>query len=74
MPHDVYGDWLRFTLVYNPGAAFGLHVGQHSRWIFMVLTIVALVILGRLYRGDARRRRRFARCRSRSSAAARSAI
>lgn len=49
MPHDVFGDWLRFTLVYNPGAAFGLHVGEHSRWVFMVLTIVALVILGRLY-------------------------
>jgi signal peptidase II len=47
--HDVFGEWLRFTLVYNPGAAFGLHVGDHSRWIFMVLTIVALAILGRLY-------------------------
>ncbi len=46
MPHDVYGDWMRFTLVHNPGAAFGLHVGEHSRWIFMVLTVVALVILG----------------------------
>jgi signal peptidase II len=51
VPHEVYGDWLRFTLVYNPGAAFGLHVGQYSRWIFMVLTLVALVILARLYRG-----------------------
>ena len=49
LPHDVFGEWVRFTLVYNPGAAFGLHVGQYSRWIFMVLTIVALVILGRLY-------------------------
>jgi len=49
LPHAVFGDWMRFTLVYNPGAAFGLHVGQHSRYIFMVLTIVALVILGRLY-------------------------
>lgn len=49
MPREVFGDWVRFTLVYNPGAAFGLHVGEHSRWVFMVLTIVALVILGRLY-------------------------
>ena len=49
LPHSVIGEWLRFTLVYNPGAAFGLHVGQYSRWIFMVLTMVALVILGRLY-------------------------
>jgi signal peptidase II len=32
--------------VYNPGAAFGIHVGQHSRWVFMALAIVALVVLG----------------------------
>jgi signal peptidase II len=49
MPHTVYGEWIRFTLVHNPGAAFGLQMGPYSRWIFMVLTIVALVILGRLY-------------------------
>ena len=48
-PRAVYGEWIRLTLVHNPGAAFGLHVGSYSRWIFMVLTIVALVILGRLY-------------------------
>lgn len=56
VPHEVWGDFLRFTLVYNPGAAFGLHLGQYSRWIFTLLTLVALVILGRLYlstnRGD----------------------
>jgi signal peptidase II len=49
IPHAIYGEWIRFTLVHNPGAAFGLHVGTYSRWIFMVLTIVALFILGRLY-------------------------
>ena len=27
VPHEVVGDVLRFTLVYNPGAAFGLHLG-----------------------------------------------
>lgn len=50
VPHELIGDAVRFTLVYNPGAAFGLHLGEYSRWIFMVLTIGALVILGRLYR------------------------
>lgn len=50
IPHEVLGETLRFTLVYNPGAAFGLHLGDYSRWIFMVLTIGALVILGKLYR------------------------
>lgn len=48
-PHEVIGEWLRLTLVYNPGAAFGLHLGQYSRWIFMALTVGALFILGRLY-------------------------
>jgi len=59
VPHDVLGDWLRLTLVYNPGAAFGLHVGEYSRAVFMALTIGALVILGRLLlmtrEGDATR-------------------
>jgi signal peptidase II len=59
IPHEVFGDWFRFTLVYNPGAAFGLHVGEHSRWVFTFLTILALVILSRLYQttreGDTRR-------------------
>jgi len=49
VPHDVIGEHLRFTLVYNPGAAFGLNVGPFSRWIFMALTIGALVVLWRLY-------------------------
>jgi signal peptidase II len=50
IPHEVVGNTLRFTLVYNPGAAFGLNLGPQSRWIFAGLTLVALVILGRLYR------------------------
>ena len=49
VPHQVFGEWFRLTLVYNPGAAFGLHVGAHSRWVFIALTIAALLILGRLY-------------------------
>lgn len=49
LPRHVWGDGLRLTLVYNPGAAFGLHFGSLSRWIFIALTCVALLILGRLY-------------------------
>jgi signal peptidase II len=44
----VFGEWVRLTLVYNPGAAFGLHLGPYSRWIFMALTVGALGILWRL--------------------------
>jgi signal peptidase II len=51
MPHEMIGEYVRFTLVYNPGAAFGLNVGDAttSRWVFTALTIGALLILGRLY-------------------------
>ena len=31
VPHPVFGEWVRLTLVYNPGAAFGLHLGPWSR-------------------------------------------
>jgi len=50
VPKAVLGNALRLTLVYNPGAAFGLHLGANSRWIFTALTIGALVLLYRLYR------------------------
>lgn len=50
IPHEVVGEYVRLTLVYNPGAAFGLHLGEYSRWIFMALTVGALFILARLYR------------------------
>lgn len=50
VPHPVVGEWFRWTLVYNPGAAFGLHLGPYSRWIFLGLTIGALGILLHLYR------------------------
>jgi signal peptidase II len=48
-PQPVLGEGLRLTLVRNKGAAFGLYLGDYSRYIFMVLTIGALVILWRLY-------------------------
>ena len=50
VPHEVIGNNIRLTLVYNPGAAFGLNLGIYSRWIFMALTAGALVILGRLFK------------------------
>ncbi|HUQ80097.1 MAG TPA: signal peptidase II [Gemmatimonadaceae bacterium] len=48
-PQPVVGETLRLTLVRNKGAAFGLYLGDYSRYIFMVLTIGALIILWRLY-------------------------
>jgi signal peptidase II len=49
-PHPVLGEWLRWTLVYNPGAAFGFHLGPYSRWIFIGLTFLALFVLWSMYR------------------------
>ena len=53
--HEVLGDWMTFTLLYNPGAAFGLHLGDWSRWIFTALTVAAVVILTRMYRATPHR-------------------
>ncbi len=50
VPQPVLGDWFRLTLLYNPGAAFGLHLGSYSRWVFSVLAVVAFAILWRMHR------------------------
>lgn len=47
---QLIGDYLRLTFIYNPGAAFGVHLGAHTRSIFLVLSVVALVVLGVVYR------------------------
>jgi signal peptidase II len=48
LPLQVLGDFFQLRLVYNEGAAFGLHLGENSRWIFFGLAILALVVLGSL--------------------------
>lgn len=50
VPVKVVGDFLRFTLAYNPGAAFSMHLGPYSRYIFGTFALVALYVLWRLYR------------------------
>jgi signal peptidase II len=45
IPLPVAGDWLTLQLVYNPGAAFGIHVGEYSRWVFTALAVLALAVL-----------------------------
>jgi signal peptidase II len=41
----VVGEAVQLRLVFNSGAAFGLNVGEHSRWIFMGLSLTAVVVL-----------------------------
>jgi signal peptidase II len=50
MPHPVIGNFVRFTLAYNPGAAFSMSLGQYSRPIFGAFAVIALVVLWRLYK------------------------
>ncbi len=48
VPTDVVGNVARFTLAFNPGAAFSMSLGSFSRYIFGTLSAAALVILWRL--------------------------
>lgn len=50
VPVRVAGDFVRFTLAYNPGAAFSMNLGPYSRYIFGTFAVIALVVLWRLYR------------------------
>ncbi len=43
------GDGLPLTLTYNTGAAFSLHVGEASRWFFLIVSIVALALIAWMY-------------------------
>ena len=49
VPHEIIGDYLRFTLAYNPGAAFSMSLGPYSRYIFGAFAAIALVVLWRLF-------------------------
>ena len=44
----VLGDWFQLRLVYNQGAAFGLHLWPYSRWIFLTVAIIAVFVLRRM--------------------------
>jgi signal peptidase II len=46
---DIIGEYVRLTYIYNPGAAFGISVGQHSRLIFLGLSVIALAALVGMY-------------------------
>lgn len=52
IPLDVVGDYLRFSLAFNRGAAFGMHVGGWSRVVFSLFAVgmvtVLLVAAGRV--------------------------
>lgn len=51
VPQDVIGDWVRWTLTYNTGAAMNMSLGGWSRVVFSVLALVMIVIIMRMWRG-----------------------
>lgn len=52
IPHRIIGEVVRFTLAYNPGAAFSMSLGSYSRYIFGAFAVIALFILWWLYRSS----------------------
>ncbi len=46
---ELFGGLVPLTLAFNRGAAFGLEVGEDSRWFFVPVTLLALVLLVKLF-------------------------
>lgn len=53
----ILGEFLRLTYTHNRGAAFGIHVGEHSRVFFLVLSLIALGVVAFIYRATPARDR-----------------
>ncbi len=52
---ELLGGLVPLTLAYNKGAAFGMRIGDDSRWFFVPVTIVALILLTVLFKQAADR-------------------
>lgn len=50
IPHEVFGSVLRFTLVFNRGAAMNLTLGAWSRWGFAAIAVAGIAIMLRMLR------------------------
>ena len=43
---ELLGGLIPLTLAFNRGAAFGIRIGEDSRWFFVPVTVIALILLG----------------------------
>lgn len=50
VPHEIVGQLVRVTLVYNAGAAMGINFGIWSRLIFALLSVGVLAIMAGMYK------------------------
>jgi signal peptidase II len=56
-PVEVLGDFLRFTLGYNTGIASGLSLGEPSRWLLVIVTVLTMGLIFWLFRSVDERHR-----------------
>jgi signal peptidase II len=56
-PVPIVGDFARFTLAFNRGAALGLSLGGWSRPAFILIGLIMLVVLVNIYRATPPERR-----------------
>ena len=47
---EMLGGLVPLTLAFNKGAAFGIRMGDDSRWFFVPITIIALILLAILFK------------------------
>jgi signal peptidase II len=52
---EILGGVVPLTLAFNRGAAFGISLGDDSRWFFIPVTLIALALLAMLFRQAADR-------------------
>ncbi len=54
-PSELFGGLVPLTLAFNKGAAFGIRLGEDSRWFFVPVTFIALGLLAVLFKQAADR-------------------
>jgi signal peptidase II len=47
---ELFGGLVPLTLAFNRGAAFGISIGDDPRWVFIPISIVAVILLASLLR------------------------
>lgn len=50
VPHEIIGEYVRFTLAFNAVGAMSISLGPASRWWFVLLSIGTLFVLAYMYR------------------------
>jgi signal peptidase II len=49
VPNDIVGEWIRFSLNYNTGAAMNISLGDSSRVVFTVTAVLMIGLIVSMY-------------------------